>query len=247
MKEQIDIIMSTCNRKDFTKRTIEAFYSRLENPDMMRLIIIDDSSVDGTLEYLKELKSKGLIDVLVSRDFKHLCEIYNEGFKYVETEYFIVVQDDLIIPKLEPDVVEQLIALMKKYPDHGGISCRIQRLPNMKWLDGDLTPARKALSACFRIQKKSDIEKVGGFGSRHRDEIAFTIQMNKIGKKCSWANDLWCDHIGHCVDRGYEIKPKKWGIGIHSRMLSEESLKRKPYPKVDHITNKPLKGEKIYK
>jgi len=247
MKQPIDIILSTCNRRLFTRRTIDALHYRLDNPNLMRLIVVDDSSEDGTFEYLKREEKDCRVYKVISGNFKHLCEMYNKAFEYVETEYFIVMQDDLIIPKLKPDVVEQLIALMEKYPNHGGISCRIQHLPNMKWLDGDLTPTRKALSALFRIQKKSDIEKAGGFGNRVRDEIAFTIQMEKIGKKAGWANNLWCNHLGHCVDRGYEIKPRKWGTGIHSRELKETDIKRKPYPKIDLLTNRPLKGEKIYR
>ena len=247
MWDLINIIISTCNRKHFLKRIIDALYDRLENPGLMRLIVIDDSSSDGTLEYLQEAQIKGLVYKVVSRKFSNLCEMYNEGFGYVVTDYFIVMNDDLIIPKLKPDVVEQLVALMEKYPDHGGISCRIQHIPNMRWLDGDLTPARIGMSACFRIHRKSDIKEAGGFGKRYRDEMAFMSQMRKIGKKASWANNLWCNHIGHCIDRGYKVKPNKWSKGIHTRELKEADIKRKPYPKIDPLTNRPLKGQKIYR
>ena len=247
MKKPIYIIITTCNRKHFIKSTIDALYDRLENPEFIQLIVVDDSSTDGTLEYLQEMKETGKIYKIISMDFDNLCEMYNEGFKHVKSEYFIVTQDDLIIPKLKPDVVEQLIALMKKYPNQGGISCRIQHIPNMEWLEGDLTPARKGLAAYFRIQKRSDMMIANGFGNRQRDEISFSSQLSKIGKKTSWANNLWCNHIGHCVDRGYEIKPRKWGTGIHSRMLKKRDIERKPYPKIDLITNKPIKGEKIYR
>ncbi len=246
MKQKIDIILSTCNRKHFTKRVIEELYNRLENSEFMRLIVIDDNSTDGTLEYLEELKGQDLIDKLVSKKFKYLCEMYNEGFKYVKSEYFIVMQDDIIIPKLKPDVIEQLIDLMEKNKDHGGISCRIQRIPNMKWLEEDLTPARKTLSATFRIQRKIDIGNAGGFGDRYRDEYAFKGQMDKISKKCSWASNLWCNHIGYCENRGYNIVPKNWGKGIHSR-TDGQALERKPYPRINPLTNIPLKGERIYR
>lgn len=240
MKEKIDIIVSTCNRFHFLRKIINAFWDRLTNPHLARLIIIDDASEDDTVECVEKLKEIGTVDVFVSRDFKHLCEMYNEGFKYVKTEYFIVTQDDMVIPKLKPDAVEQLVALMEKHPEQAGIACRMQRIPNMKWVDGDLTPARKNLSTCFRIQKQSDIEKVGGFGNRHWEERAFVERMRSLGKEVSWANNLWCNHIGFVPGRGYNVKPKKWGVGILSRTAPNRETDS-PYPEIDPITNVPIK------
>ena len=159
---------------------------------------------------------------------------------------FHIDPDDIIIPDLEPDVIQQLIGLMKKYPDHGGIGCRIQRISNVNWQQGDLTPASKALSAYFRICRTSDIKESGGFGPREWDDIGFVNQIReKLGKKCSWANNLWCNHIGYMLDNvGYpEEHTRGWGWSEAKR----NEWKRKPYPKVDDKTNIPLPGEKIYK
>jgi len=239
MDRPIDIILTTCNRIDFTKRTIEELFNRVTTP--YRLIIVDDESVDGTSEYVRGLDRENKFNVyktVVNTAHKNICESYNEGFKYVESEYFVTMQDDIIVPKLEPDVIQQLIILMEKYPGHGGIGCRIQRIPNVHWTDGDLSPARKALSAYFRIQRKSDILKVG-FGNRDWDDVAFVQNVReKLGKQVSWANNLWCNHIGYCDQRGYHIKPRKWGTGIHSRKTQDYI--RKPYPEVDPVTNVPL-------
>ena len=247
---KIDIILLTCNRKDITKKTIEDLYERVNYPDKIRLIVVDDESVDGTTEMLRELKGQDLIDILIeSKEHKNICMGYNEGFKHIKSEYFICMQDDITIPKLEPkDVIEQLIDFMEKYPDHGGIGCRIQHIPNMNWQPGDLTPARKSLSAYFRISRKSDFEdSENPFGRRDWDDQAFvSIIRNKKGMECSWANNLWCDHSrGYCEDRGYKVLPRKWGTGIHSR--TTQSYTRKPYPKIDPLTNIPLQGEKLYR
>jgi len=67
---------------------------------------------------------------------------------------------------------------------------------------------------------------------------------------CSWANNLWADHSrGYCFDRGYTVKPRKWGwqddaVGSHRR---NQAIEQKPYPKIDPKTNIPLPGEKIYR
>ena len=137
--------------------------------------------------------------------------------------------------------VDQLIDLMEKYPDNAGIGCRIQRIPNIKWLDGDLTPARKALSAYFRIQHKKIFKGIElPFGNRNWDDIHFVEYFrNKKGMKCSWASHLWADHSrGYCLDRGYVVKPRKWGTGIHGR--KRQAHIKKPYPKINPKTNVPL-------
>ena len=233
----IDIILITCNRLHLLKQTIRSLYSRLSTP--FNLIVVDDESVDGTLDYLQALKRAGRIKVLISGEHRNICQAYNEGFKYVESEYFITMQDDIIIPLLKPDVIQRLISLMEKYPEYGGIGCRIQRIPNVNWNQpGPIVPARKALSAYFRIQKKSVIEKIG-FGNRDWDDIAFVqLVRDKLSMKVGWAKDLWCDHLGYCKDRGYLVKPRKWGTGIHKRTTQDYVLK--PYPYVDPITNEPI-------
>ena len=239
----ISIILLTCNRKDNARITINELYKRVKYSDKIHLIVVDDESTDGTLELLREKKKEGKIDVLIeSKNFKNVSLAYNEGFKYVKSDYFICTQDDITPPKLEPkDVIEQLQDLMEKYPDHGGIGCRIERIQNMHWEEGDLSRARKSLAAYFRIQTKEDYEKMGMLPSRDWDDVAFLGRVRKVLKKeCSWSTHLWASHArGYGKDRGYLVLPKKWGIGIHSR--DKQDYERKPYPEIDPITNVPLK------
>jgi len=242
-QETIDIILLTCGRLDFTKRTIEGITTRIKIP--FRLIVVDNASKDETPEFLKKCKEEGKIKelILLTEDIKvNIATAYNMGLKYVETDYFLTLQNDIIIPDLEPCVAVQLMELMEKYPDHGSIGCRIQRIPNIKWTDGDLSPVKKAISAYCRVQKKSDMIKVGGFGKRQWDDKAMKSQMDKIGKKCSLANNLWCDHLGgRYENRGYD---KDYKCIWSSKKFD---LKRKPYPKINVKTNIPLPNQKIYK
>jgi len=236
MKE-IDIILITYNRLQLSKQTIEELYKRTKTP--FRLIIVDNVSEDGTRDYLKELaiKNENVELVLLDKPV-NICMAYNEGFKRVKSELFITMQDDVIIPELEPDVIQQLINLINKYPEQGGIGCRVQKIPNVIWTDGDLSPARKALSAYFRIQRKKDVIKMGGFGNRWWDDLAFAAKIRSIGKEVSWANNLWCNHTGYMVpNKGYGKRKRRWGWS-EARM---NVYLKKPYPKIDPKTNIPIK------
>lgn len=239
LDKPIDIILLTCNRIHDTRITIDELYKRIKVP--FRLIVVDDSSIDGTIEYLREQKAFGRVNILEETSGHNVSQSYNLGFKYVESEFFFMMQNDITIPDLTPCVTQQLIGLMNKYPENGAIGCRIQRIPNMKWLDGDLSPARKALSAYFRVQRKSDFagDKTP-FGNRIHDDLGFVNIMRKIkGKECSWANNLWADHSrGYGKTRGYTIEPETWGVGRHGS--TRQDCVRKPYPKIDPKTNIPL-------
>lgn len=234
-----DIVLLTFNRLELSKQTIKELYARTTTP--FRLIIVDNASKDNTPSYLKKIEQeKDNVKVVYLKDPVNICQAYNAGFKEVESELFITMQDDIIIPELEPDVIQQLIGLMKKYPEHGGIGCRIQRIPNINWNSGneDLVSARKALSAYFRIQRKQDVIDMGGFGNRHWDDLAFVQQMRtKFGKDCSWAKNLWCNHTGYCANRGYaEGMGRPWGT---SGSGLQDTI-GKPYPEIDPKTNVPL-------
>jgi len=245
----IDIIMPTCNRLAITRVTIDELHKRIKTP--FRLIIVDDASTDGTQEYLHQMKKEGKVDVLRIIENSNICQAYNEGLKFVESEYFVTSQDDITVPDLKPCIIQQLIDLMERYPDHGGIGLRIQRIPNLMISKGnkDLIPSRKTLSAYFRISRKSDMEKLGEnpFGNRQWDDMAFVSQVRgKLGMKCSWTRNLWADHSrGFCRDRGYLVKPRKWGTGIHAR--KHQDWINKPYPKINPKTCEPLPNQKIYK
>ena len=248
----IDIILTTCNRVEDSKETINQLYKRLKTP--FRLIVIDDDSVDGTKEYLEKEVKAGRVHVLDTEGNMNISQAYNKGFLHVESDYFFCMQDDITVPFLGTCIMQQLIDLMEKYPDHGGIGCRIQRIPNINWKasENELVLARKALSAYFRIQKREDIALLGDnpFGNKIWDDVAFCSRVRKLlNKECSWAKDLWADHSrGYCHNRGYNVKDRKWGwgdnVGSHNR---NQAIKEKPYPKIYKDTCQPLPGEKIYR
>ena len=252
-ESKIDIILLSCNRVKNTMQTIDRLYYALKYPGLINLIVVDNESIDGTYEYLQKELKNGRVHILETcPDVDPITKAYNIGFKHVASDYFIMMQDDIDIPKLEPrDIIEQLIELIEKHPEQGGIGCRIERIPNMNWDLGneDLAPARKALSCYFRIQRKSDYEKMGMLDEHKSwDDINFLEKIRKIGLEGSWAKNLWCSHArGYCLDRAYTVKPRKWGWagGIHSRM--NQAIFKKPYPAVDSDTCVPLPGEKIYR
>ena len=87
----IDIILVTCNRLKFLKQSIQTMEDRLTTP--FRLIIINNHSVDGTTEWLEELKKTAKYEIiLVNNTIENaplLSGCYTQGLKYVESDYFV--------------------------------------------------------------------------------------------------------------------------------------------------------------
>lgn len=203
-----DILLLTCNRVALLKQIITGFEERLNTP--YRLIVINNNSKDETNEYLSSLIKKALYPIVLIHnkdgEERGLTDAYTQAFKHVESELFITTQDDLLIPDLEPDVLTQLIDLFEKNPEFGAICLRtIDQKVSGPNDPGEII--EKKVNACpgvFRIQRKSDIKKIGGFGSARRWEDSAMVRiMNNIGKKCGIARNLWVKDLGLSPDRGY--------------------------------------------
>lgn len=99
----IDVIITTYNRRDFLKRTVESFIERNKTIPY-RLFILDDHSNDGTVQYLADLAERGLADVHLSGTRKgitygldHLWNDANfEDFFFSENQYLCYLQDDMV-------------------------------------------------------------------------------------------------------------------------------------------------------
>jgi glycosyltransferase involved in cell wall biosynthesis len=99
----IDIVMTTYGRLEFLKRTVE---SLIEKNKMLiyRLFIIDDCSMDGTGEYLLDLRNKGVADIYLSSRRRgitfgldmlwNITDFY--GIFFEEFPYLCYIQDDVV-------------------------------------------------------------------------------------------------------------------------------------------------------
>jgi glycosyltransferase involved in cell wall biosynthesis len=243
MNEKIDIILVTCNRVKILGETLDGLFDRIKIP--FRLIIIDNVSTDGTAEYLD------LLQVLVDREIEiihnttsiNLSEMMTQGLQLVKSELFITTFDDILIPDLEIDVLQQLIEMINKRQDLGGICLRTAQMKR-KFPDDEVLIVDRACPSYFRIQRKNDIIKAGGFGIGRWEDSNFINVCKKVDKKCAIATNLWAKDLGASPDRGYsqEFREKlkkeggkfAWGANDRPQYID-------PNTKLDEKTNKPIK------
>ena len=203
--DKVDIILVTCNRLTFLKDCIQKMQDRIRFTPY-RLIIINNDSMDGTTEYLEELKKTPRYEdmVLVNNtreEMPLLSGCYSQGLTYVESEYFICTQDDVIVPQINPDVIQELIRLIDENPRFGAISLRkrAMRVPNTQ----DEVVRLKTVGAGFRIHKTAEWKEIS-FGNRRWETLATRQKcVEELKKVVGVATDLWFLDIGRCHNRGY--------------------------------------------
>lgn len=81
----IDILITTFNRLDFLKETVETFIQK-NTLLPYRLFIIDDCSTDGTADYLLGLKNTMKIDLYINAFRRGLA--FNLNFVWKATKFF---------------------------------------------------------------------------------------------------------------------------------------------------------------
>jgi glycosyltransferase involved in cell wall biosynthesis len=237
--QPIDIILLTWNRKKLLKNTLQKIEERTKYP--YNLIVVDNFSQDGTQDFLRKELERGFIKTLILNDENiGQTRAFNKAFDHVKSETFIVTQDDLWPPDLKPCWLEQMNSLINKYPDHGAICMRVQRIPNVNFTDqGELTPCRSACPAYLRIQRRSDILKFPNkFGDRMFHEAALLQSlMHNIKKKCSFATNIWAHHSSYMEEnKGYGNITGYLGYSAERNKVPSY----KPFKRIDPKTNEPL-------
>jgi hypothetical protein len=238
--EPIDIILVTFNRVRFLKHTVSCIYERTLYP--YRLWVVDNASTDDTGRWLKIAKVNGYIhDYITMPKNLGLASGFTAGFQKVKSEFFITTQDDVVPPDLRPCWLERMLHIAKNNPDYGGIAMRIQRVRHREINEyKDIIESGPSLASVFRIQKKTDIEKINGFGNRpHWESTSFVARMTPLKKKFGVTTHIYADHTGFMPDnKGFEEGFTTYHTYAKERITQG---KEQPYPDIDPKTNIPLK------
>ena len=94
---KFSIIIVTWDRFEFTKNCIDTVLFTTEATDR-EIIIVDNGSVDGTQDYLKQLKKEGKIDKLILfNKNKGFGIAINKAMSMARGEYIVSVDNDIIM------------------------------------------------------------------------------------------------------------------------------------------------------
>lgn len=88
----LSYVLTTLNKLIFLRVVLKELI--LKRKDDEEIIVIDGGSIDGTQEYLQELKSSGEIDFFLSEKDKGESHGFNKGFLQAKGKLIKVITDD---------------------------------------------------------------------------------------------------------------------------------------------------------
>ena len=193
-------------------------------PGTFKLHIFDNGSDKETQKELVKLLDTGRIESL-HLDNRNTGCLYNKGIFYMMTEstekYFCVTDNDVYPPKIEPDWLTQMIAIMDAHPDLGLLAPQLppQCLQEPYQVDKDIVrclAVGNTLKLCrteaFPIRTYR--QTLGAYG----DDGLVSKMMREDGWSVAFCRDIFCYHAGQCVNWGYTseqvaMDPRKSGYG----------------------------------
>ena len=154
----LSIVVVTFNRKNFVKACLESLLKTTSKP--YDLIVVDNGSQDGTLEYLRSLGNKIYLVELGQNCGKGKAA--NIGFSLATGEWLCYFDSDIVVP---PGWFETIKESYKKIPQVGWLSLPYETT-GFKEEDVDFQPAfEEVISGGMVFMRRSLLEELGGFPS----------------------------------------------------------------------------------
>jgi hypothetical protein len=130
--------------------------------------------------------------------------------------YYVITDNDIFPPKLSPDWLSSMVALMDKYPEIALLSPQLPpvNLMGPSKVEEDIVYC-EAVGNALKMVRRSMFpveyeQKIGAFG----DDGFISLMIKKKGGKIAFCRNIFCLHAGQSENWGYkdeEIKldPRK--------------------------------------
>ena len=102
---EVSIVIPNYNGKHFLKDCLESVFA--QTIEDQEVIVVDNGSTDGSLEYLKTFP---LVRVIALDKNYGFCHAVNEGIKAADSEYVILLNNDTEVDK---DFAKELLAAIR--------------------------------------------------------------------------------------------------------------------------------------
>jgi glycosyltransferase involved in cell wall biosynthesis len=108
MEFNFTIIITTYNRVNELKTTLNKLFQQLKNYETFEILVIDDASLDSTWEYLTSM-SKAHSKIKIFKNTRRLGLIHNRNFLISESKFSIIICLDDDIHAMSNDWIENIL------------------------------------------------------------------------------------------------------------------------------------------
>ncbi len=222
----VSIVIPVFNRLDFTRECIKSIYEKGSRYPF-EIIVIDNASSDGTLEYLKEMASSN-INFRFLRNNTNLgfAKACNLGIRSAEGDYILLLNNDIIVLEnwldalvlaAENDENTAIVGSLLFYPDGETIQhCGVK----IADLHGTLMP--------FHINKLRNIKYVPSALVSQFTNVVTGASMLIKAKHLPTLGVLDEKFINSYEDVDFCLRARELGLGVYfeaqSQLIHFESL-----------------------
>lgn len=209
----ISIIILTCNELNYTKQCIRSIFQFTK--ENFELIVIDNASKDGTVNFLKTLPRTNVINNKINKGFAGGC---NQGFRAAKGEFIVLLNNDTVVTD---GWLSKMLRCLIKTPTTGIVGPRSnfviepQAIPAVpyktmeemhkfasEWSVNHNSQSFEVntLSGFCMLFNKNLLEKIGGmdeqFNPGYYEDTDFCIRAQISGNKLLVADDVFVHHVG---------------------------------------------------
>ncbi|NTV31261.1 glycosyltransferase family 2 protein [candidate division WWE3 bacterium] len=225
---RFSVVLATYNRLELLKECLDSLFSQTMSHDEFEVIVIDNGSTDGSLDYLSSLQQSVLATRNVSFKFISLqanpgpAIARNRGIQIAQGDIVAMTDDDCVPPL---NWLEKIDDGFKRYPEVIGVTGFQQAHP--KVLASNLIAQYERYQTREMYHAK-DREIVGGWDvpAGVTNNVAFKrsvlIEVNGFDEHFPVAAGEDADLKKQITDKGYKILYIPIGVEHHQ----EYSLKR---------------------
>ena len=146
----VSIVIPNYNGKHFLEDCLKTVFA--QNIKDQEVIVVDNGSTDGSLEYLHNFPGVRVIALDKNYGF---CRAVNEGIKAAESDYVILLNNDT---EVEPDFTSELLRAIQKDEKIFSCSSKMIQLHHRELMD-DAGDYYCALGWAFGRGKGKSVEK----------------------------------------------------------------------------------------
>ena len=203
MNKLASIVIVTCNRREFTQKTLESIFANTDYPNY-EVIILDNGSSDGTVAYLEKLENHPRIaHIIYFKSNQGKGRAANRGFKLAKGDYLIGLDDDVIVPQ---GWLGTMIAALDAIPNVGWLCMNFKNLPQ-----DIFTPATERKFGKIKVHTphsvggqcvampRSTFQKIGGYIEQNYYggvDSEYNMRARKHGLLTGYVVDVVGFHLG---------------------------------------------------
>ncbi|MDD2501826.1 MAG: glycosyltransferase [Geobacter sp.] len=221
----VSIIILTFNRLDVTQACLDSI--QRHTPQAHEIIVVDNGSSDGTVEWLKKRMGGQptirLIENSTNRGFSAGC---NQGIQAARGEYLLLLNNDTVV------TADWLTGLLECLKDQqvgvvGPVTNKISDLQQWPWCDYHdpagldrfaaefrqqhrywWIPSRRVVGFCM-LFRRALVQKIGlldeQFGSGNFEDDDFCLRASLAGYRNLIAGDVFIHHEGSATFAGNQL------------------------------------------